>query len=225
MAKLKVLVGEKFGRWTVIEDLGMRMVGGDLRTFVKIRCDCGTISESIFSTIKGGYSKSCGCLRRDLAKEWGKTRTKTHGQSYHPLYRVWSAMIERCRNKNSAHYHNYGGRGVKICEEWVGSFEQFYNWAIPNGWERGLELDKDTNGNGYLYSPETCCFLTKKQNNRFKRTTVNVTFNGITKCAADWAASIGLSTGAFCYRVKNWPVDKLLIPPIEKYKRRRKSGE
>jgi len=85
----------------------------------------------------------------------------------HPLYQVWAGIKDRCYNTNCKTFNRYGGRGVVICEEWKNNFKKFYDWAINNGWEQGLEIDKDVKAKELgipplLYSPEMCCFVTKK---------------------------------------------------------------
>lgn len=75
-------------------------------------------------------------------------------------------MRQRCENKNIKCYRNYGARGVTVCKEW-GDFSIFYDWAMSNGWEQGLHVDKDKIGNGLLYSPETCCIITQAENNKY----------------------------------------------------------
>lgn len=84
---------------------------------------------------------------------------KTHGLNDHPLYRKWNGFKTRCYNKNNPKYHRYGGRGVIVCNEWVNNFKAFYDWAILNGWEEGLQIDKDIKAHklgkeGLIYSPE-----------------------------------------------------------------------
>lgn len=93
-----------------------------------------------------------------------------HGLRSHPLYNVWSGIKDRCYNTNSHDYHNYGGRGVRMCDQWITNFKLFYDWCIKKEWKRGLQIDKDKIGNGLLYSPETCCLLSLKENNRLKPT-------------------------------------------------------
>jgi hypothetical protein len=86
------------------------------------------------------------------------------------LYRRWLGMTERCRNKNHMSFHNYGGRGIKVCDEWL-VFMVFREWAIANGWKRELEIDR-VDGDGD-YCPENCCFVTPKEN-RQKRSNVKL---------------------------------------------------
>lgn len=95
-----------------------------------------------------------------------------HGLLYggrHPLYTSWQNMKARCTNSNHPKYPRYGGRGVKICKEWLPNVENFYKWAISSGWEKGLTLDRiDNDGN---YEPENCHWISQKLNSRKKSTT------------------------------------------------------
>lgn len=90
----------------------------------------------------------------------------------HPLYRVWCTMKERCNNKNNNKYKNYGGRGIKVCDEWQKDFTIFYNWAISNGYEKGLTIERiNVNGN---YCPENCTWITAKEQCYNKQNTIKV---------------------------------------------------
>lgn len=91
-------------------------------------------------------------------------RVKTKMYRDHPLYDVWKGMKARCNNKNHKSYSRYGGKGVRVCEEWELEFISFYNWALSNGYEPGMQIDKDIKGNGLLYSPDTCCWVTQRVN-------------------------------------------------------------
>ena len=129
------------------------------------QCVCGNKFETCMSSIKSGNTKSCGCHQKRASSE---VNTK-HGNSHHPLYRVWIDMRGRCYNKNIKQYKNYGGRGVAICDEWSNNFKMFYDWAIKNGWERGLQIDRiDNDGN---YKPLNCRFITQIENVRNSRVT------------------------------------------------------
>lgn len=93
-------------------------------------------------------------------------------------------MLDRCYKPMSKSYKFYGGRGVIVCDEWH-SYQVFLNWALLNGWEDGLQLDKDVIGDGLLYSPETCCFVTKLVNANNTRSNKYVVYKGITMSLAD----------------------------------------
>lgn len=131
---------------------------------VECQCDCGRIVVTRLTSFVTGYAKSCGCIPK-----LGRMDGIGGALSRHPLHRVWSNMIQRCTNKNNENYKHYGGRGITVCEEWRGSFRAFYEWAIQNGWSKGLVLDKDFKG-GHEYSPSNCVFLTSSESMNYIRT-------------------------------------------------------
>ena len=97
-------------------------------------CDCGKITVTRLVNFLNGITKSCGCLT--LKQSEFNISPKIHGLSNHPLYIVWRNMIQRCNDLKCVAYSSYGGRGVKVCEEWEREFESFYQWAICNGWRK-----------------------------------------------------------------------------------------
>ncbi len=121
---------------------------------------CGTtVTRTSWSGVK---AKSCGCLPN-----------VTHGKSKHPLYGVWHGLKDRCLNPNGKNKVRYFERGVSVCDLWL-SFEPFYKWAIENGWQPGLILDRIDNNQGY--SPANCRFVNIEQSNR-NRTNTTITAN------------------------------------------------
>jgi hypothetical protein len=136
----------------VIKDLGMNEQIPAKR-IAQFRCSCGKLFIGKINAVKVGHKTSCGCKRNGRP---------THGLSKHPLYRKWSGMITRTTNKKERSYRNYGHRGIVVCDEWRNDFLTFYNWAINNGWKKGLTIDRiDVNGN---YEPNNCQWLTMKEN-------------------------------------------------------------
>jgi len=109
-------------------------------------CDCGNETIVQGGNLKNGHTQSCGCMISE-------SNTK-HGQWGTKLYYVYHTMKQRCYNPKAAHYSDYGGRGITICEEWLDDFETFYTWAILNGYEEGLSIDRIDNDLGY--SPDNC---------------------------------------------------------------------
>jgi len=158
------LTGNKFGRLLVLR----RVISSKkLREPVwYCKCDCGGEAVVMGSNLRTRHTESCGCIHREMMIK----RNTTHGLRHHKLYKVWVCMFERCTYKKAVGYNNYGGKGVTICKEWY-DFRKFYEWAINNGWQDGLRLDKDIIPKKLgllpkLYSPETCCFVTPKVNSR-----------------------------------------------------------
>lgn len=134
------------------------------------RCDCGSLKKVRMSHLRSGDTKSCGCLMRELT---GK-RFTTHGLSVKNgkqtrIHRIWSNMKARCSVLTHQSYKNYGGRGIRVCDEWFNNFMAFYGWAIQNGYSENLTIErKDNDG---PYSPHNCTWVTKGQNARNQRTT------------------------------------------------------
>lgn len=129
---------------------------------------------------------------REAALKRKNASRRTHGFSadYPKLYIVWETMKNRCENPNRKKYKDYGGRGIKVCEEWHDA-EIFCKWALANGYAEGLQLDRiDNDGN---YCPENCRWVTPKENNRNRRNTKYLTIGGITKCVAEWCETIDIS--------------------------------
>ncbi|MBR4973614.1 MAG: hypothetical protein IKY45_04025 [Clostridia bacterium] len=157
MSRAINLVGQKFGRLTAMKPCGKTNAGNVLWI---CKCDCG--NETIVPTqhLKSGNTKSCGCLNSELAT---KRFTKT-GKSHSRLYNIWRNMKRRCYDNTFKAYKNYGGKGVLICAEWLKSFENFYKWAIGNGYADNLTIDRiDVNGN---YEPKNCQWITRSENTK-----------------------------------------------------------
>lgn len=140
------MVGNKYNMLTVVAELG-NSGNGRLKRCACI-CECGNFCSAQEWMVKLGRTKSCGCLVK------GAKWNVTHGLRQHPLYRIWIGIKNRCSNPKSESYSKYGGRGITVCNDWLESFQSFYDWSIADGWKPGLEIDrKDVNGN---YCPENC---------------------------------------------------------------------
>ena len=157
----KITIGEKYNKLIVIEKTDIRK----RRSIVyKCKCDCGNITYVTSTNLKYGYIKSCGCYQKEQVSK----TNKKHGLSNTKLFYVWQDIKNRCNNPNHHAYKDYGGRGIKICDEWQNDFISFYTWAINNGYKEKLTIDrKNNNGN---YEPNNCRWTTMKiqcQNRRF----------------------------------------------------------
>lgn len=208
--KLKYdLTGQRFGRLTVLS-----------RTPVKDRprwnciCDCGTEKVLPTESLLGG-TKSCGCFRR----EWAKDKNRTHGGSKDRLYSVWNMMKQRCGDPHNMYYKNYGRRGISVCEEWKNDYGSFRKWAMDNGYDPNAEhgectVDRiDNNGD---YCPENCRFANRRVQNRNTRRNRIITFNGETKTIAEWGEVTGIKPITIHFRLKSgWTLeDALTIKPV-----------
>lgn len=134
---------------------------------------------------------------------------------YRRLYKIWHSMKDRCNNKNNNQYHRYGGRGISICQEWGSTLQPFVEWALQNGYQDNLTIDRiDVNGN---YEPSNCRWATKKQQERNRRDNVLYEHNGEKHCLPEWAQISGISRNALVMRVTkmNWPMERALTQPVQ----------
>ena len=150
------LSGKKFGRLTVIKEIGF--INNRVRW--ECLCDCGNVCQTTTHDLKSGKKKSCGCLKHDKMIEV----FTTHGLSKERIHKEWRGILHRCKNPSASHYENYGGRGIEVCEEWKGEngFINFCDWAMENGYSDDLTLDRIDNDKGY--SPDNCRWVTHMEN-------------------------------------------------------------
>lgn len=149
-------VGERYGRLVVLSRADDYIAPSGTHHVVWLcRCDCGNTTVVDAGDLASGHTKSCGCLREEKLV----AGNVTHGGSYDRLYRVYANMKNRCYNKNSDDYAYYGGRGIRICDDWLSSYQTFKEWAYRNGYDDSAgkgqcTIDRiDVNGN---YEPDNC---------------------------------------------------------------------
>lgn len=180
----KKLIGSRFGRLTVIEQ-GERL---DTITWVCL-CDCGNKKSIRTSDLTSGKVVSCGCYSREISSK----RATKHNLVNTRLYCTYNNMKSRCYRKSNKHYCIYGGRGIKICDEWLNSFKDFYDWAMDNGYREDLTIDRiDVNGD---YEPSNCRWVTISEQSNNRRSCRYYTINGVTKNLQQWCNTYSVSRG------------------------------
>lgn len=208
--KHKEMIGLKFGNLVVLQKLD-----SDIHRKVHwlCRCDCGNEISVSGESLRKGHTQSCGCLQKVLTSE----RFKTHGLSSTRLYKVWQNMKRRCNNPNYRQYSNYGGRGIKVCDEWQ-EFLPFYEWAMSHGYDENAPkgectLDRIDVNKGY--SPDNCRFANKITQNNNKRTNHFISFNGETHTMKEWSEKTGISYCALESRInkRKWSIERALTTP------------
>ena len=129
------------------------------------------------------------------------------------LYNIWSHMCERCNNPNFVYFENYGGRGIAVCDEWLGNYEAFRSWALSNGYNDRLTLDRiDNDGD---YTPENCRWVTTKEQANNRRSNRMLSYNGETHNIETWCKIAGLSRHIVDGRLRRgWTVEKTLNTPL-----------
>ena len=131
------------------------------------------------------------------------------------LYRKYRHIKDRCYNLNSKSYKRYGGRGIKMCQEWFDSYQLFEDWCLTHGFEENLAIDRINNDDDY--SPDNCRFVTLKENNQNRRTTVWYTINGVTKNLQQWCDYYNIKRGTVYTRLEHgWDIEQALTTPVKK---------
>jgi len=202
------LTGKKFGRLTVIAEESLRKKIGYKKWICK--CDCGKYITTQTRYLTSGDTKSCGCLLSDTSKKYYSQLNKTHGMSHSKLHVKWQGMRDRCYRENTNGYENYGGRGIKVCDEWKKDFNNFYKWAIETGYKEGMTIDRiDVNGN---YEPSNCRWATHKEQSNNKRNSHFIEYKGERHTLKQWSEKLGVSYSTIkCRSLKGWSNEEILL--------------
>lgn len=206
MPKLIDLTGKRFGRLVVL-----RRCESDKRKW-NCQCDCGNKTSVLTSQLTSGKTKSCGCYKKDLDSK----RFKKHGDANKSkLYCVWAGMKNRCKNKSHIGYKDYGGKGIRYCEEWE-DYSNFKNWAESNGYKEGLTIDRIDNNKNYC--PENCRWVDRfvQANNMTKNHLLEL--DGEKHTIAEWSRITGIDQSVIKARVNRlgWSAEKTLKTPVRK---------
>lgn len=188
------LLGQRHGRLTVIKK------AEDGRSRWICRCDCG--NEKQMLTWQFLEYQSCGCLEKENRRTLSE-KTKKHGKTETKLYSIYTGMKQRCTNQSYKHYDRYGGRGIKVCDEWNTSFTAFEKWAYENGFDDSLDwrqqsLDRiDLDGD---YEPSNCKWSNQTEQVRNRRNTRWVNYNGEKINPYEFARMFWITNKVYIYR-------------------------
>lgn len=220
------LIGKVYGRLTVLE---FSHTNERNEPFWVCQCSC---NDKTIKIVKGTYlvqgdTKSCGCLRREHAVEATKQRPKDaingiwmSNKLLHKkeLKNVWNNIKYRCNNPKDKHYEWYGAKGVKVYDDWLDiklGFYNFYNWAINNGYEEGLSIDRvEVDGN---YEPSNCEWVTHEVQCNNKTTNILITIRNKTQTMAEWAKDCNIPYDKFTKRYYSGTRGKALLEPFTEY--------
>ena len=161
--KIEIIRGQKFSYLTVIRE-GKRLVqpSGQTNRTARCKCKCGKIKNIRLIHLRTGRVKSCGC--------WKNVKNR---KSSSDIGILLNSIIWRC-SENYTERKYYFDKGIKVCDEWLNDIDSFENWCLGNGYEKGLQIDREDNSKGY--SPDNCRFVTSKINNNNRDNTVTVNY-------------------------------------------------
>lgn len=198
MGRLINIAGKKFGMLTVIEKAGLNK---RLCALWLCICECGTTKVAMGVHLIKGEVKSCGCASSELKAIFHKTHGQAgYGNNRSSEYSTWDAMIQRCTNPNSQSYPDYGGRGIKIYESWLNSFEAFFEYMGKKPSPiHTIDRFPDKNGN---YEPGNVRWATPKQQSRNHRRNKWVEYEGEKMVVQDWANKYGVDSRRLAEQLK-----------------------
>lgn len=211
---LNDVIGKKFGRLTVLRfdhkepSILKNGTKNGFKYYYLCKCDCGNTAIVRRGALK--TTSSCGCYRKEKAYEATFKKDKYTNLR---IYKIFLKMKQRCYNEHSTYYKNYGGRGIKICDEWLKDFKTFYDWGMNNGYNDNLTIDRiDVNGN---YEPSNCRWASRKIQSNNKRNNHWVEYKGKKYTLSEISKIIGIKQSTIRRRLKTgWSVKKALTPKL-----------
>jgi|688.fasta_scaffold427532_2 hypothetical protein len=208
--KISNLLGSKINRLTILKSFDRKYL---------VKCDCGVEKIVFAQDVYKEKTKSCGCLANEKITKHGKL--KTNGNCLDKAtYSCYSSMKQRCLNKKSTGYENYGGRGIKICPEWIASFEKFYK---DMGQRPSLKHSIDRIDNDGDYNPENCRWSLHEEQMQHTSKTIQIKFGDVTKSLSYWCKFFGIGHKTVDCRVKRGmfkTYQEALTYPVYKTKRK-----
>lgn len=205
------LSGMKFGILTVVKrtDDHVASSGRKYPQYL-CNCECGNSCIALAQCLTAGRKTNCGCLTKKLKSEAVTRKNTTHGDAHrlgkrNRLYALWIGIKRRCYNKNDPSYQRYGGKGIKMCDEWKNNYPSFRDWAISNGYDfdapRGMctidriDCTKD-------YCPDNCRFVSNEVQGDNRSCVAHVEYNGEIHNLNQWSKITGIKAGTLRLRYR-----------------------
>lgn len=213
MGKIIDLTNQKFGRLKVLQFAEIK----NHKSYWMCKCNCGNVVKVSSWMLKSGHTKSCGCLKIEILKQKTIKANIVHHLTNTKLYNIWRSMKKRCYLKTHEAYKDYGGRGITVCNEWKNDFMSFHDWAMNNGYDEKLTLDRiDVNGN---YEPNNCRWATWKEQQNNRRDNIHIQYKGKTKTIYEWSEIFNIKYCTLWWRIKNgWSIENALTKKVRKCK-------
>lgn len=214
MSRLVDMTGKRIGHITVLYR-SPHTIYKSKRVAWVCRCDCGKEFLAEGTLLRRGYYSSCGCMRaqrlHDIAFKHGMTNTR--------LFKIWSCMKQRCYYQKYIDYYAYGGRGIKVCDEWLHSFQAFAHWASTSGYNDSLSIDRiNVDGD---YTPQNCRWATDIEQANNRHNNHYLLYHGEKHSLAEWSRIKNISYAALKSRIAlGWSVEDALERPVRKLKRK-----
>lgn len=204
MGKFIDRTGERVGRLTIVKIAGRDKHGNIVW---ECKCDCGNIKNIVGRHINTAHTISCGCYNKE--HNLGKARNTKHNQSKTRLYKIWAHIRVRCNKDGKVRYKYYNERGIEVCAEWE-KFEKFYEWAIENGYDDNLTIDRIDYNKGY--SPDNCRWATIEQQNNNKRNNIVYVIDGERLTLKQISEKFNINYKKLFARVKylGWSIDRAI---------------
>lgn len=193
-------IGKRFGR--VVVESYYDSLNGHSR--YKCRCDCGNEKIFVGTELRRIQNPSCNDCKISPKYVHGMTDTRIHI--------IWMDMRSRCADLNNP---NYGGRGIKVCDEWSDDFQAFYEWAMDNGYTDELTIDRIDNEKGY--SPENCRWANAETQANNKRNNIYIEYKGKTQTIPQWSRELGIKNSLLRGRYyRGWSAEDIFTIPAQK---------
>ena len=209
-----VVAGSRYGKLLVeAQAESRRTPRGEPKKMWACVCDCGEPYTARDGDLKRGRTNHCGCeTPARLSKTSRKHGASVVGNPRQREFRIWRAMLNRCRNRNSKAFSDYGGRGIRVCARWQESFEAFYEDMGPSP-SRGHSIDRYPNKDGD-YRPDNCRWATRREQNQNTRRNLMVTLDGTEMCLSEASRVSGVGLSTVSYRRKRGvPLERCFDPP------------